>query len=128
MPFSFDKNEIKKSVRVILEKKTGIKSEIKENFSRVADSFYPMLYTELFKENYSGKESFSKAMSLYKFIKSDETFLNELFELNETNEEDDEVFDEKEENSEKEMDKKVSFLFKRKCEDKSVKGKSQEDV
>ena len=45
MPFSFDKNEIKKSVRVILEKKTGIKSEIKENFSRVADSFYPMLYT-----------------------------------------------------------------------------------
>ena len=51
-----------------------------------------MLYTELFKENYSGKESFSKAMSLYKFIKSDETFLNELFELNETNEEDDEVY------------------------------------
>ena len=67
-------------------------------------------------------------MSLYKFIKSDETFLNELFELNETNEEDDEVFDEIEENSEKEMDKKVSFLFKRKCEDRSVKGKSKEDV
>ena len=65
MPFSFDKNEIKKSVRVILEKKTGIKSEIKENFSRVADSFYPMLYTELFKENYSGKESFSIVYSLY---------------------------------------------------------------
>jgi len=105
MPFSFDKNEIKKSVRVILENKPSIKSEIKENFSRVADSFYPMLYTELFKENYSGKESFSKAMSLYKFIKSDETFLNELFELNETNEEDDEVFDEIEENSEKEIDK-----------------------
>ena len=99
MPFSFDKNEIKKSVRVILEKKN------KYHFSRVADSFYPMLYTELFKENYSGKESFSKAMSLYKFIKSDETFLNELFELNETNEEDDEVFDEIEENSEKEIDK-----------------------
>ena len=35
---------------MILEKKTGIKSEIKENFSRVADSFYPMLYTELFKK------------------------------------------------------------------------------
>ena len=89
--FNFIKTK-KKTVRVILEKKTGIKSEIKENFSRVADSFYPMLYTELFKENYSGKESFSKAMSLYKFIKSDETFLNELFELNETNEEDDEVY------------------------------------
>ena len=109
-------------MRLILEKNPTIRAEIKENFSRLAASFYPMLYVELFKEEYCGKESFSKAMALYQFIKRDKAFLNELFELNEVD--DDDVFEDIEEKSEKEFDKKVCFLFKRKCEDQSVIAKS----
>jgi hypothetical protein len=126
MTYSFDKNAIRKSVRLILEKNPTIRAEIKENFSRLAASFYPMLYVELFKEEYCGKESFSKAMALYQFIKRDKAFLNELFELNEVD--DDDVFEDIEEKSEKEFDKKVCFLFKRKCEDQSVIAKSKKDV
>ena len=126
MSFSYDKNAIIESVRVILEKNPKIRSEIKGNFSRLATSFYPMLYVEFFKEEYCGKESFPKAMALYQFIKRDIKFLNKLCELNEVD--DDEVFDNMEEKSEKEVDRRVVFLFKRKCEDKSVTGKSKKDV
>ena len=56
MSYSFDKIAIIKSVRLILEKNPNIRSERKENFSRLAASFYPMLYVELFKEEYCGKE------------------------------------------------------------------------
>jgi len=45
---------------VILEKKTSIRSEIKENFSRLTDSFFPCYIRSFLKKIIVGKNLFFK--------------------------------------------------------------------